>query len=373
LEDRLLGVVAIEMTHRSLSMQRAAVQQVQTGARWLEAMIELPLEPAPGSKKRDKRPFERKVFQPVQSRRAKLIGPRRLPLKVGAGLMVVLLVGFFLVRTILRVPSDSESEEVIRHAIVAHPQSYIIKTQVRSGDSVGDGGAVALDGQEPPIEEQKPQSQDAQLPREQSKAPTGSEQTEIDTYPILSEEKTSSLTSTETSDQESSGTKDHRVLNSETETTTTNPIEELSSIEIGPIIREQELKEATRTLHRIGFYPQQDLGMGTVKVTRLLEGLYTRDTAHKRFEAIKNVVDSPFIISEKGKLAIYVATYHNRAKAIQRIKQLAQKNITVTAVTAEIEMKGTILVVKHVDRPNIETITDQMSKMGLSVKVMNSE
>ncbi len=36
---RLIGVVAIEMTHRSQPMQRATVQQVQAGAKWLETMI----------------------------------------------------------------------------------------------------------------------------------------------------------------------------------------------------------------------------------------------------------------------------------------------------------------------------------------------
>ncbi len=371
LKDRLLGVVAIEITHRSLSMQRAAVQQVQTGAKWLEAMIELTLKPALGFKKRDKRPFAKKVFESVQSRCAKLLGPRRLPLKVGVGLTAVFLVGFFLVSTVLRFPSDSKSEAVIRHAVVAPRQSYIIKAQVRSGDPVGDGGgAVSRDDQKPPIEEQKPQAQDVQLHQGQRKALTGSEHTEIAAYPVLSEEKTSSLTSTETPNQESGDTKDHRDLNSETETSTINPIKELFSIEIGPIILKQELKEAISILHSNGFNFQQALGMGTVKVTRLLEGSYTRDIAHKRFKALQNVVDSAFIVPEKGKLAIYVATYRNRAKAMQRLKQMAQKNIKVTAVATEIEMKGTILVVKQVDRPNIETITDQMSKMGLSVKVI---
>jgi RND family efflux transporter MFP subunit len=37
----LLGVVAIEMTHRSQPMQQAAIQQVQAGAQWLETMITL--------------------------------------------------------------------------------------------------------------------------------------------------------------------------------------------------------------------------------------------------------------------------------------------------------------------------------------------
>ncbi|BBO70914.1 hypothetical protein DSCA_48440 [Desulfosarcina alkanivorans] len=39
LSDRLIGVVAIEMTHRSQPMQRATVQQIQAGAKWLETMV----------------------------------------------------------------------------------------------------------------------------------------------------------------------------------------------------------------------------------------------------------------------------------------------------------------------------------------------
>ena len=41
LSGRLFGVVAIEMTNRSQPMQRASVQQVQTGAKWLETMFQL--------------------------------------------------------------------------------------------------------------------------------------------------------------------------------------------------------------------------------------------------------------------------------------------------------------------------------------------
>jgi RND family efflux transporter MFP subunit len=41
LSDRLFGVVAIEITNRSQPMQQATVQQVQLGAKWLEAMIQL--------------------------------------------------------------------------------------------------------------------------------------------------------------------------------------------------------------------------------------------------------------------------------------------------------------------------------------------
>jgi hypothetical protein len=371
-EGQLLGGVAIAITHRSLSMQRSAVQEVHTGAKWLEALIELQHEPTLVTKKRDKQPFKKKIFEPVQSILVKLFGPRRLPLKVGISLIsVFLLLGFFLVSTRLRIPSDSKSDGISRHAVVVPQQGNITKAQTDYGNSTGDAeGVVTLGEQEPPIEEQKPQSQSAQLPQEQSKLPTDSKHSKFPVCPTESEEKTSSVTSTQISDQKSSGTKNYRVLNSESETITTNSIEELYSIEIGPIIREKELKEAIRILQNNGFDCQQALGMGTVKVTRLLEGLYTRDIAHKRYKEIQSHVDSPFIILEKGKLAIYVATYHNQNNAIQKLKQLAQKNIKVKMVSTEIEMKGKILVVKRVNRPDIETISDQMSRMGLSFKVI---
>jgi multidrug resistance efflux pump len=41
LNDRLFGAVAIEMTHRAQPMQQETVQQIQTGALWLETMIQL--------------------------------------------------------------------------------------------------------------------------------------------------------------------------------------------------------------------------------------------------------------------------------------------------------------------------------------------
>ena len=300
LAKRLLGVVAVEMTHRSLSRLRAVVQQIQAGARWLEAMVDLSLEPALASKKRDQRASVKLNPEPVQSRWAKCLGPQFLPLKVGAGLTAVLLVGFFLISILLRTPSESASQAINRHKVVAPQQGNTFRIQVDSGDSVGHGAAVKPDGREPPIEE-------------------------------------------------------------------------LNSIEVGPVIGDRDLKKASSILHNNGLEFQQTAGVKTVTITRLLEGLYTRDQANKRFKEIQKIVDSPFILSEKGKFAIYVATYHDQKRANQRIKQLAQKNIKVTAVTSELQLKGTILVVKNVDGPNRQTITDQMSKMGLSVKVGKPE
>ena len=41
IDGRLLGAVAIEMTHRFASSQQAAVQQVQTGAKWLNILVQV--------------------------------------------------------------------------------------------------------------------------------------------------------------------------------------------------------------------------------------------------------------------------------------------------------------------------------------------
>ncbi len=368
LEDQLLGVVSLEMTHRSLSRLRAVIQEVQAGARWIEGMKDMSHEPVLASKKRGQRSSPIVNPEPMQSRWAKWFGSRFLPLKVGAGLTAVLLGGFFLISTLLHTPSDSALQAITRHKIVAPQQGNTFRIQVDSGDSVGNGETVKPEEQEPTIEEQKTPSQGIQLPRGKSKTPIGSEQIEIATDPALSDETSASHTLMAFSDQESSGTKDHGALNLETATATTKPIQEFYSIEVGPIIGDRDLKAASSILHSNGLEFQQTPGMKTITVTRLLEGLYTRDKANKRFKEIKKIVASPFILSEKGKYAIYVATYHDQKKANQRIKQLAQKNIKTTAVTTELQLKGTILLVNKLDGPNRQTITDQMSKIGLPVK-----
>ncbi|MDX2445808.1 MAG: hypothetical protein QNK29_01260, partial [Desulfobacterales bacterium] len=271
---------------------------------------------------------------------------------------------------LLRVPSDSASETVNRYAIVTPQQRYSIKPQVPSGDALDDKeGVVTPDEQEPPMESQVSQSQAGRASKAHSQALTGAESMKTAPDPALSVEKTSFPPLADTSAQKSSGATDQSILKAVTETSTTKSIEALSSIKIGPIIREQKLKKATSILHGNGIDFQQVIEMEPIKVTRLLEGLYPPDKAQKRFKTIQHIVDSAFMIPEKGKIAIYVATYHDRAKAIQKLKQLAQKNLKVTAVATELKRKGTILVANRVDQSYIETITDQMSKLGLPVHV----
>ena len=132
------------------------------------------------------------------------------------------------------------------------------------------------------------------------------------------------------------------------------------------------MQKATSLLSDCGLNPEPISEMGSVKVFRLLEGTYTRDQADKRLEEIKNACNSAFIIPEKGKFSIYVATYHDRGKAIQKTEELAKKDIRVTLVSTEVEVKCTKLVVKQVEQSNISLAEDQLSKMDLPVKIVKS-
>lgn len=369
LEDQLLGIVSLEMTHRSLSRLRAVVQEVRAGARWIVAMKDLSLEKTLAPEKRDQPSSPTINPEPMQKRWAKWFGSRFLPLKVGAGLTAVLLGGFFLSGTLLHTPSDSVSQAITRHRIVAHQQGNTYKIQIGSDDQMDNGEIVKPGDQEPLIEEQETSSQGTRLFRKKSKTPVVSEQTEIATGPALPGEKTASHTLMEPSDQESPGAKNHGTLNSGAAAATTKPIQELYSIEVGPIMGDRDLKAASRILHNNNLEFQQTPGMKTITVTRLLEGLYTRENANKRFKEIQEIVESPFILSEKGKFAVYVATYHDQKQANRKIIQLAQKNIKATAVTTELQLKGIILLVKDLDASSRQTITDQMSKIGLPVKL----
>ena len=69
-KKKLLGAIVIAMAYRSLSLQNAAVQQVRSGVKWLETMLELP-------------------YGPLQTAKTKLFGLRRPSLQTAAGLAVI--------------------------------------------------------------------------------------------------------------------------------------------------------------------------------------------------------------------------------------------------------------------------------------------
>ncbi len=345
----------------------AEMQQDQPETRCLGTMTEvLPPEP----QKRIKQSFLREVSDARQIKNVKSHGQNRLLLKVGISLIAVLVAGYFLPGTILRTSSVSEREAVIRHAVAATPQRHAIRIQTHSVDSIVNGGEKeAKNDQDTPIEEQKTQSQDVGLAQGQNVSQTGAKPMEIATIPLVSKEKAPTVALTKMPDLESNGTNDHKL---EIKTTTNATIHGIHAIEIGPIFTGHDLKEATGILYGHGLDPEKISEMGTVKVVRLFEGSYTRVLAQKRLKEIKKVVNSAFVMLEKGNLSIYIATYHDRDKAIQKSKQLAKNNIKVILVPAEIKMKCTKLVVKQIEQPNISTVQDQMSEMGLSVNILKS-
>ena len=162
-------------------------------------------------------------------------------------------------------------------------------------------------------------------------------------------------------------------LDTDIEKTDTEMVAKTHSVEIGPINKASQLKQATQILVTNGFEYNQISGTGSVKAIRLLEGLYTRSTVKERFKSVQKVVGTAFIVKEKDKRAIYVATYYDPSRAEQKIKQLAQKNIHVTAVDAELKTEGPILIIQNCTQPNVDIITDKMSEIGLSVQLSKSE
>ena len=145
----------------------------------------------------------------------------------------------------------------------------------------------------------------------------------------------------------------------------------LNSIEIGPCNKERVMAQAIDRLQDLGFDAQSTLCTSRVKVTRLLEGRYIPESAYVRLKTIRKSVDA-FVLPEGDKLAIYVGSFHNYEEAIRYAQLLAEKNIEVTPIAAEIDMQGKMLIVQQVDRLSAETISEQMSQIGLTAKVIPS-
>lgn len=173
------------------------------------------------------------------------------------------------------------------------------------------------------------------------------------------------------SDPISAATQDSRVRAAESKRSFPAKLGAQRLVEIGPCIHTHELEQAKKILHRNGLDFRQSLGIGMVKFTRLLEGVYTVDEAHRRLDELKKTMDA-FVLPEKDKLAIYVGSFHDHEKANSYARRLAAKNIAVTPVVAEVERQGTMLVVQSVDERTAAIISKQMSTLGLTTITTHS-
>lgn len=166
-------------------------------------------------------------------------------------------------------------------------------------------------------------------------------------------------------------TEDNLAPITESEATSPAKLSPLYSIEIGPCITKLKLKQADEILRSHGFDVRQTSGTGKVKFIRMLEGVYPPDEAYKRLEELKKTV-STFVLPVDNQLAIYVGSFHDSDRANRYLELLEQKKIKVTPTAVEIEKQGTILVVQQIDRKTADTVAEQMSRLGLTAKVITS-
>ncbi len=174
---------------------------------------------------------------------------------------------------------------------------------------------------------------------------------------------------TQDSDSDPVGAIEHTALESLNETRSGGNADILDSIEIGPCANERLMVRAADRLQDLGFDTQSTSCTSKVEVTRLREGRYIPELAYARLATIKKSVDA-FVMPEGDKLTIYVGSFHNYEKAIRYANLLAEKDIKVTPTAAEIELKGKMLVVHQVDRLRAETISEQMSELGLTTNTV---
>ncbi|BBO81805.1 hypothetical protein DSCO28_23710 [Desulfosarcina ovata subsp. sediminis] len=139
------------------------------------------------------------------------------------------------------------------------------------------------------------------------------------------------------------------------------------TMKIGPCTDKRILAQAVDKLQTFGCETRQISGVQSVKVTRLLEGRYFREAAYARLKMLKKSIDA-FILREGDQFAIYVGSFQNHEIAIRYANRLAKKNISATPIGAEIEKRGTILILDAVDQSVTKAISKQMAALGLEIK-----
>jgi adhesin transport system outer membrane protein len=150
-------------------------------------------------------------------------------------------------------------------------------------------------------------------------------------------------------------------------------VSELYLVKIGPCNHKPLLKKAHKVLDSHGIEAQSTEGTGTVRITRLLEGIYPTKEALKRLKALKETVETAFILKEGDQLALYAASSQDAKRASRYADRLAQKGIKVTPVEDEIEMQGNILMAQHLDKQSAEAISEEIGQLGLSAKIVAAE
>jgi len=165
-------------------------------------------------------------------------------------------------------------------------------------------------------------------------------------------------------------TKDHLALSTASETISSAHLDRLYSIEVGPFINDRELTQANSILHSSGNEVRQTPGAGTVRFSRVFEGVYPADEVSRRLEELGKMIESAFVLPKGDQFELYLGSFHDPDRATRFAELLGKKGINVTVVAAEKKMQGTILVVQQVDLRTAESITEQMERIGFTVKLI---
>ena len=143
------------------------------------------------------------------------------------------------------------------------------------------------------------------------------------------------------------------------------------ALEIGPCINKTEIERVGDILNTLKLPFSQSSGTGTVKMVRLLAGVYPAAEARLKLSRLKKTVNSAYVIPEPdNQLALCLGAFHDPSRASSFAEVLRQKNISVTAVTVEIEMPGKLLVVQSLDSETSEVVIDKMQKIGLAARLV---
>ncbi len=138
-------------------------------------------------------------------------------------------------------------------------------------------------------------------------------------------------------------------------------------LKIGPFATTDECLRIKGLLDRLGVAYQESSGLGKVRFTRLLEGVYTPEAARRRMAEIKPVT-KVFTLPENNRVRLYVGSFHDQQNAKRYADHLADRAIEATLVDHLREIEGPMLETEGVEQKALDHIEDQLSAFGLSLE-----
>ncbi len=146
------------------------------------------------------------------------------------------------------------------------------------------------------------------------------------------------------------------------------PAQATFDIVIGPFITKTRLQEGENLLKSKGLLFVNEVGSGPITMIRLREGVYAPEIARKHLETIKQAgFRDSFVLPSDGKLAVYAGSFVDPKRADVLTRELAEKNIRVVRVSAELSKQGNILKLKDLTERVCVELERELSIKGIHV------